>query len=190
MTPVACTRCHAPVPVELLNTDHIAPCPSCQAALQVDVFPALLRPAASAALAPSAVAEGEATCFYHAQKTAHVACDACGRFICALCDIELPGGHWCPTCVESGVRKGNIVTFEQRRVLYDRVALSLALLPVLAWPITIVTAPATLVLTALTWRKPGSLAPRTKVRFVIAALFALATLAAWALGIVWIIRRP
>ena len=39
--------------------------------------------------------EGEAACFYHAEKRATVACSACGRFLCALCDLDFSDHHFC-----------------------------------------------------------------------------------------------
>ena len=43
---ISCTKCHAPVPEFFFNQDALAPCPACNAPLQVEVFPALLKPLA------------------------------------------------------------------------------------------------------------------------------------------------
>jgi hypothetical protein len=97
--------------------------------------------------------------------------------------VELHGQHLCPSCIESGRRKGTLTTFENRRLLWDNIALSTAVLPVVTlffWFLTIITAPAALLLAVMGWRKPGSLAPRTKIRFVIAIGFSLLVLAGWA----------
>ena len=57
--------------------------------------------------------------------------------------------------------------------MYDSIALALATLPVLLiWP-AIVTGPVTLFLIFRWWHKPGSIVPRTRVRFYLAALFGL-----------------
>lgn len=166
----------------MLNAPALTPCPVCASPLLVRVFPALTRPIVQGTAGERITDTGQAACFYHPHKTAHVPCDACGRFICALCDVELHGEHLCPSCVESGRRKGTLTTLESRRFLWDNVALSLAVLPVMTVffaGFSIVTSPAAILLAIIGWRKPASLAPRTKIRFVIAILFSLIVLAGW-----------
>ena len=96
--------------------------------------------------------------------------------------MELNGRHLCPSCVESGGRKGTLTTLESRRFLWDNVALSLAVLPVatlVLWWTSILTAPTAILLAIIGWRKPGSIVPRTKVRFVAAIVFSVCVLAGW-----------
>jgi hypothetical protein len=181
--PVLCPRCSNLLPSLMLNGRPDLPCSSCGSQLTVRAFQALIRVAERSAVGERVTDAGQAACFYHPHKTAHVPCDACGRFICALCDVELHGQHLCPSCIESGRRKGTLTTFENRRLLWDNIALSTAVLPVVTlffWFLTIITAPAALLLAVMGWRKPGSLAPRTKIRFVIAIGFSLLVLAGWA----------
>jgi len=123
--------------------------------------------------------EGEASCFYHAAKKAAVACEGCGRFLCALCDIEMAGRHICPSCVESEKKKGNTNRVTTHRVLYDEASLALAIVPMIfLWP-TLVTAPITLFLVCRYWKAPLSIVPRTRIRFVVAGLIAAAQAAGW-----------
>jgi hypothetical protein len=75
------------------------------------------------------MADAEAGCFYHPQKKAVVPCEACGRFLCALCDCEFHGRHLCPACLESGKSKQSTEGFVSERVLYRRQALVLSILP-------------------------------------------------------------
>lgn len=180
---VTCAKCFTPLPRSMLNATAPQPCPGCATLVQAFVFPALFRVNTGINTGELAVEEGQAVCFYHPQKSAHVPCDACGRFICALCDIELHGEHLCPACIENGRRKGKITTLENRRVLHDNIALSLAVLPLIMWPFTIITAPAAVILAVATWKKPTSITPRTKIRFILAIIFAALTLAGWAVGI-------
>ena len=128
------------------------------------------------------VTEGEASCFYHPNKKAVLPCEACGRFLCALCDVELNGQHLCPACLASGQKKGKLSNLDNRRVLYDSLALTLALLPLLVWPFTLITAPAALFIAIRYWRAPGSLVQRTKIRLILAMFFALAQMAGWGIG--------
>ena len=96
--------------------------------------------------------------------------------------MELHGQHLCPSCVEAGRRKGTLTTLESRRVLWDSIALSVAVLPVATlafWWASCVTAPAAIVLAIIGWRKPPSLAPRSKFRFIAAIAFSVLVLAGW-----------
>src|SRR3712207_2036733 len=122
---VLCAGCGRSLPPDFENAADFAPCPSCLERVRVFAFPALRRAAAAAATAP-AIASGEASCFYHEMKQAVVTCDRCGRFLCALCDIDIGGSHRCPVCLESGKRKGKLDAVQNRGVLYDGIALSLA----------------------------------------------------------------
>jgi hypothetical protein len=173
---VACTGCQARLPADFFNLTHFVACPSCEATLRMRVFPALVR-TETASVATPILTEGESSCFYHPQKRAVVACESCGRFLCALCDIEVGDKHRCPGCLSSNGRK--TPELEKRRTLYDGIALALAVLPIVVWPITFITAPASLFLTVCYWRKPLSIFPRTKIRFVIAFLLAGAQVFAW-----------
>src|SRR5689334_13554458 len=96
---VQCGSCSAPVPQSLFNQPDLAPCSQCGRLLQVEVFPAFFRPIAKGRDADPLLVDGEASCFYHPQKKASLPCDACGRFLCALCDCELHGQHFCPGCL-------------------------------------------------------------------------------------------
>jgi hypothetical protein len=175
---VACLSCGRDLPVEFENAGEFLGCPSCLERLRVFAFPALRRSGTSGVLAPAA-GVGDASCFYHPAKQAVLACESCGRFLCALCDVEIGGSHRCPSCLEAGKQKRKLETVENRRILYDGLALTLAFVPILVWPFTIVTAPAALFVVIKYWRKPLSILPRTRIRFVIAGLFALAQICGW-----------
>jgi len=93
--------------------------------------------------------------------------------------VELNGEHLCPGCLESGRSKGKLTQLETKRTLYDGMALSAALLPLLAWPITLLTAPAAIFLAIYALRKPGSLLPRTRIRAYLAVLIGSAEFIGW-----------
>ena len=72
-----------------------------------------------------------------------------------------------------------ISPFENRRMLYDNVSLVLSLAPVvLIWP-TVITAPMAIFVAIRYWKAPLSIVTRTRVRFVLAIVFALCQIAAW-----------
>lgn len=177
MTPaiqtIGCPVCARALPPDTWNLDYETYCPNCRAPVTAMVFPALLR-ADGAALAEAAVEGTEATCFFHARKKAVVPCDQCGRFLCSLCQVELSGQNWCPSCIDAYRRQGKLATLDSRRTLYDNMTLLLATVPILMWPLLFFSAPATLFLVFRYWKKPSSIVPRTKVRFLIAGLIAVA----------------
>ena len=176
--PIVCPQCSVPIPPERFGVTKFTRCTGCNTPLLARAFPALLRLMAQGISAEQITETGQATCFYHPNKTAHVPCDACGRLICALCDVELHGQHLCPGCIESGRRKGSLTTLESRRVLWDNISLWVAILPALlcGW-LVVITSPAAIILAVVGWRKPRSLVPRwTRFRFVIAMAFAFLAL--------------
>ena len=185
---VACVDCKTDLPPDFENAGAFLACPRCLTHLRVFAFPALRRSTSAAVAAPT-MGLGEASCFYHAAKQAVVACDSCGRFLCALCDVEIGSAHRCPSCLEAGAEKRSVETIDNRRTLYDGLALTLALAPLLIWPFTLITAPAALYVVFRYWRAPLSILPRTRVRFVIAGLLALAQIGGWALLFYFVIAN-
>jgi DNA-directed RNA polymerase subunit RPC12/RpoP len=172
MQAICCGECSWPVPVEGWNRDEGTRCPGCSQRIDVMVFPAIEGKPAGA-LPEALIADTEASCFYHPSSRAAVPCDECGRFLCSLCDIQIDARHLCPVCFQSGVRSNKLEVAETQRTMYDTIALVLATLPgLLFWP-AIVTAPAALWVIVRRWRAPGSVVPRTRIRFYLAALFAL-----------------
>lgn len=186
---INCPHCTTALPADFYNQPAPAPCPACTTPVRIRVFPALLRPVQQGSAGERITVEGQSACFYHPNKTAHVPCDGCGRFICALCDVELHGQHLCPACIESGRRKGSLTTLENKRVLWDNIALSTALVPLIAWPFTCITAPAAIFLALYGWRKPRSLVPRrAALTFILAIFFATAIIVGWAAGIFFLVK--
>lgn len=181
MTPrlIACTKCRAPLPPALYNRREMQPCPACGAFAKVDVFPAALRPQGPGATGDAVLVEGEAGCFYHPAKKAVVPCESCGRFLCAVCDVEMNGAHLCAACVESGKKKGRLKGLDNRRTLYDSLALMVATFPILVWPFTAIGGPVALYIAIRHWNAPSSIIPRSKWRAVLAIVIALVEIGLW-----------
>jgi len=172
---IACGGCSWPVPRESWNCEEGVRCGGCGRTVRVSAFPAIGVHMVGAV--PEALrGETEAGCFYHPQSRAATVCQECGRFLCALCDLEVEGRHLCPRRFESGVGAHKIQTAESRRVMYDSMSLALATFPfLLIWP-ALIGAPWSLFIVVTRWNAPSSVVPRTKIRFIIAALFAVAEL--------------
>jgi hypothetical protein len=177
--PVQCAKCRVPIPVATFAREGFAPCPNCGTSLWVELFPAFGRPLPSGVDGEALVTDEEAGCFYHAGKKAVVPCAECGRFLCALCDCEIKGRHLCPACLDTGRKKGRLKELENQRTLYDNIALSLAVYPLLVFYLTLFTAPMVLFLSIRHWNSPTSILPRSKVRFMIALFLASLQIAGW-----------
>ncbi len=153
-------------------------------------FPALIH-------GPRAGAAGEiladptlAACFFHPTRKAAVPCDACGRFLCALCDCELDSRHLCPSCLSEGKKKGRLDALRVRHTRFDNMAFLLTVVPpftLIGAYFTFFTASAALWLVVAKWRTPRqALLPYNRWRFVVAGLLALAQLVGWAMVIYFI----
>ena len=175
-----------PLPKWELAAGDIATCTSCGSANRVAVFPAILAPPPAPARAEVAL-DGEAACYDHPSKRAVAACHQCGRFVCQLCSVESGSEIWCPSCVAAGAGKAKSANLDTSRILYDSTALILPLVSLLVYPFTLIAAPASLVLSALTWSRPLSLVRRNRWRFVAAILISVTEICLWTLGIVYLV---
>jgi len=128
LSPV-CPKCQAALPPAGFNTGQRFACPGCRSDLWVEVFPSLVRPAPKGGAGEAVLVAGESACFYHETKKAVVVCDACGRFLCGLCDCALAGRHYCPACLNAGKQNRRILELETVRPLYGRQAFVLSILP-------------------------------------------------------------
>lgn len=189
MSALVCPKCRIPLPGELFNSPGMSNCYNCDTPLQIHAFPALFRKLMPGSGGENLMQEGEATCFYHPQKKAVIPCGACGRFLCGLCDMDLGDRHMCPQCASSGAKKGKVKDLQNRRELYDSVALLIALAPILVFYLTFITAPISLYYSIKYWNTPISVVPRTKIRFVIAIIVASLQLIGWAVFVVFLLSR-
>jgi hypothetical protein len=177
---IACPKCSAPWPDAPEELALFAACPICATPASVIAFPALYRTATPAAQPENIIIEGEASCFYHANKRAVVPCSACGRFLCALCDVKLGDRNLCPGCVETGRTKGKFTELEPGRTLWDSAALTIAIVSfVLCMYPSIIGAPVAIVVAIVGWKKPSSVVPRTKWRLWLAVILATLEIAWW-----------
>lgn len=176
---LSCPKCKAEQPLASLQSQKPITCHQCGSQLMAQLFPALLAQE-EVARADALMEEDEASCFYHPQKKAVTACDFCGRFVCALCDLDLGHQHLCPTCHARGKEANKVVDLIEGHKMYDSICLSLAVLPLFFWPATILTAPTAIYYAVRHYRKPLSLVPRWRWRYYVGGLLGLAQLGGWA----------
>ena len=179
---LSCTACRASLSLEAPAGPGSVRCPRCRAALEISVFPALYRPLAAGRPGEALHTDQESACFYHPNKRATVPCESCGRFLCALCDLDFNGTHYCAPCLEAARGRGTFPRLENQRTCHDRIAMAVALYPLLLlfYP-TLVTAPVAVFLSARALRTPGSLVHGARIRCVLAMLFASAEIVVWVL---------
>ncbi|HXW56829.1 MAG TPA: hypothetical protein VEJ67_13850 [Candidatus Cybelea sp.] len=141
-------------------------CLYCQEQLQIRLWPVIRQDAGAA------VPMGDqATCFFHPDKAFHACCQRCGRFVCALCDLQLGGDHVCPTCFErgradSGLGDAGKAEWRHRDVLYDSIALTVGWSWIIIWPVIFAAVPIAIVLHVKYRKAPRSyLIPRSAWRF-------------------------
>jgi hypothetical protein len=162
-------------------------CRRCNSHIEVAIFPALLRSEESH-IHEAAIAD-ESTCFFHADRVAAFACSRCGRFLCPLCRIEWLSEDLCPSCLEAAGTGKQADTLASTRFHFDSLALAMSTLPLLSGFPSILTAPVALGFALFTFRKQCSIAPRTKLRFLLSMLFSIATMAGWTMFFVYAFRR-
>ena len=166
-------------------------CPYCDKRLQIRVWP-VVRQNHNAATALS----DQATCFFHPDKAFQACCQRCGRFVCALCDLQLGAEHVCPTCFErgradSGSEAGK-AEWRYRDVLYDSIAVTVGWGWILVWPSIVAAIPTVIFLHVKYGKAPRSyLIPRSGWRFWAAyvGLAWLPLLLAGSTFIAWMAKR-
>ena len=141
---VICPGCNGDV-AEVESESGWQTCPYCQKRLQMRVWGAVQQNTNSAAALTD-----QATCFFHPDKAFQACCQRCGRFVCALCDLQLGAEHVCPTCFERGraefrteaaKRTGGIAMYS-----YDSIAVTIGWGWILFWPVIVAALPAAIFL--------------------------------------------
>ncbi|NUM52587.1 MAG: hypothetical protein HUU46_02980 [Candidatus Hydrogenedentes bacterium] len=177
---LTCDRCRTRLPATALNTQDLVACPACSTPLRFLVFPAYYRAHAPAQKGETLMVEGESSCFYHPTKKAVVPCDGCGRFLCALCDVELDNKHLCPKCLEAAKEKRTMDSLEHERYLYDAQALTLTVAGAVVLPcmpyVTVFLAAAALYLCIRYRHKPRSIVSPGRARTVVALVLGIVEL--------------
>ncbi len=178
---IECPKCQKPLNENVINTFAFTHCKGCGVELRADVFPAINKQPEIGKTSETINSKREAGCFYHPDKQAVIHCSKCGRFLCALCDLEFSEQHLCPTCFEVGNSKQKLENLTNNRMLYDNIALFLSIIPFtfILWFLSFITAPAALFIVIRYWKAPTSIIPRSKARFIIASILAIFQIAGW-----------
>ena len=126
-TKIACPFCRAGIPLRPGASGPEA-CDRCGRVFEATHF----RPAAARARVHRVAAAGPAgatPCVFHEANAAEVACERCGSFICALCELEASadGKILCPACFDR-LRDAGLLRSHLNRVPNDAgIAIAVAL---------------------------------------------------------------
>lgn len=119
----ACPRCNLPLSLENLTLAEEI-CPRCQGYFRSTVFHPPQRIARVMQLAQSGP-EIAGSCANHPRNAAVTNCSRCGLFICSLCELDMHGEKYCPSCFDRLTKDGGI---EQAQVRFrDWGALAIAM---------------------------------------------------------------
>ena len=190
-TLILCPKCRRTLSDErLYHSDVPLRCPGCEDPLQIEIFPAFFQSNVIPVIDEAALLEGNSTCYYHANRKAMLPCEACGRFLCSLCDCELNGRHLCPLCLESGRKKGKIKNLEHSRQKWDNIALALTVIPVASlvlWGFSLITAPISIFIAIRYWNAPRSIFHRTRFRLILAIVLDVLVMIGWIAFFVYVL---
>jgi hypothetical protein len=122
----ACPRCNHPLDLRTI-TEGEDICPSCQGFFEAHVFRPPQRVARVVQLA-AAGPEGASACANHLRNAATTSCDRCGVFICGLCELEVRGVRYCPSCFDRLSENATLDVTQARQRDYVTLALITAFL--------------------------------------------------------------
>jgi uncharacterized paraquat-inducible protein A len=94
----SCPRCGAHLTADWIQTGVVR-CPDCNRDFEAMAFKPPARRLVVEHVAASGPIEANA-CANHAKNAAVTACQRCGLLICALCDMDIGTGSYCPACFD------------------------------------------------------------------------------------------
>jgi uncharacterized paraquat-inducible protein A len=107
-----CPQCGAHLDLTAIVSGAIS-CAYCQLQYEAVVFNPP-RPRVQVIQLAGTGPEGGAACANHARNAAVTNCTRCGLLICALCDMNLGTGSYCPSCFERMRSDGSLTQAARR----------------------------------------------------------------------------
>ena len=152
-------------------------CGHCSAITRFWLFPALFRPRKSAE-AQLIVDEGHSSCMNHPDKKATTVCDGCGKYLCALCDIDWAGEHLCSTCIEHR-RDGANNELKTEYIHYDRIVFAMAVVSMFLYFFGVIVAPIALYIGWRYWKETWRPVPYRKWGMIFSIILSFIVMAIW-----------
>ena len=178
---LACPECGFELKPAFLESQDFRSCHICGSEISVLAFPACFVEPKKIGAMELRRGEDETSCFHHDSKKAVADCARCGKFLCALCMVEVGSDILCPECLVSGERTAKDSYLERERTLYDSIALTLAIAPALTISFTLFGAPAAIYVALRYWKRPTSIVRRFAWRKYVALVLGLAEIGLWIL---------
>ncbi len=125
-----CPSCNAPLEAETLRAG-VVQCPYCRSTFEARPFQPRDRLHEAVQVVtetPDGVAAG---CANHARNAAVTSCSRCGLFICALCDMNVGEGSFCPACFDRSREQNAVADGATRYRDYATMAISAAVFSLL-----------------------------------------------------------
>jgi uncharacterized paraquat-inducible protein A len=117
-----CPRCSVSLTAEWVRSGPIV-CPFCNGRFEATVFDPPRRKQEVVEVI-AAGPEGANACANHARNAAVTSCQRCGLLICALCDMNVGEGSFCPSCFERMRTDGSLRSAAKRYRDYGMMARS------------------------------------------------------------------
>ena len=108
-----CPRCGVALTADWIRTDAIT-CPYCSRGFEATAFTPPQRTQAVTAEVVTVGPDGANACANHTRNAATASCQRCGLFICALCDMNVGTGSYCPSCFERVRTEGTLQAAARR----------------------------------------------------------------------------
>jgi hypothetical protein len=128
-----CPRCKTTLTANWIRSGTVQ-CPYCNKSFEAKAFnPPERRPQAveMTAVTPDGTTNA---CANHARNAATASCQRCGLFICALCDMNVGSGSYCPSCFERVRTEGKLPAARRYRD-YSSMARSTAIFGLFFWSV-------------------------------------------------------
>jgi hypothetical protein len=176
-----CAQCESTLVAPTTTGSGVLTCPVCRSASRAWLFPALFqRPESETG--QRILEEGQSSCMNHPEKQAVAVCDGCGKFLCALCDVDWGGEHLCTACIQHRKHSNHEGAYRSVYIHYDSVALGIVLLSLVLMPfggLGGLIAPAAIYVAWRHWRAPLRPAPHGKWTMMVAVLLANLIFVSW-----------
>ena len=101
-----CPRCDWVLTADWIRSGLIT-CPDCNHIFEATMFTPAVRRLKVVEVATTGP-DGTSVCANHARNAATTNCVRCGLFICALCDMNVGTGSYCPSCFDRMRQEGSL----------------------------------------------------------------------------------
>ena len=181
MTACQCVFCGATLlpltPIVRGSTSEEGSCPRCYRSIKSTVFPALfgsVNQAPPEIPSDAPLEPGEVACFYSPNRRATKECAQCGVFISDLWAAQWGARTYCLKCLEHLRNNSTDKDFRTSIILWDKIAMALALFPctIIFWVFGFLTAPASLIIALWNWNSPRSIVYSSRFTLICAIVIA------------------